>query len=181
MQFLFWGRPNVEKYADKGDIENLCHAAKYKKDPEVREIARAALQTHLDWLITELGSRNLRKIILSREAISLIGEPAVPRLVDVLHKGDTHRRQDVAYALGEVGLPSCIEPLEWALGNADGLLRVLAVKSLAKIDDPRCIELIESALRDSDEGVRYQASKALKSLSKLHERNQRKAARAAAG
>lgn len=168
MRFLLWGRPNVEKFAARGDIENLCHAAKYKGDPEVRAAARAALEKHLDWLIIQLGSRNLRKIILSREAIKLIGEPAVPRLVDVLHKGDTNRRQDVAYALGEVGLPSCVEPLEWALGNADPMLRLLAVKSLAKIDDPRVPALVESALTDSDDGVRYQAGKTVK---KIHKRD----------
>ncbi len=48
------------------------------------------------------------------------------------------------------------------LRDRDSGVRLLAVRSLAKIAGPQADELIESALRDRDEAVRIAAMKALK-------------------
>jgi len=164
MGFLIFGRPNVEKLDAKGDIEGLVRAAKYKKDAGVREAARAALERRLDFFVVNLASKNLRRIVLSREALKLIGEPAVMLLADVLRKGDLGRRCDAAFALGEVGLPSGVPALERALRDPEAPVRLLAVRSLARIDDERAPALIERACRDRDESVRHQAGKARRRL-----------------
>jgi HEAT repeat protein len=166
MGFLGFGRPDVERLAAKGDIEGLVRAAKYKKDAQVRESARLALEDNLEFFVAKLGSRNLRRVVLSREALKLIGEPAVTLLADVLVKGDVGKRSDAAFALGEVGLPSGVPALAGALKDKDPQVRMLAVKSLARIDDERVPELIDSACRDRDESVRYHAGKARKHLKK---------------
>jgi len=164
MGFLGFGRPNVERLAAKGDIEGLVRAAKYKKDPQVREAARVALEAQLEFFVTKLGSRSLRRVVLSREALKLIGEPSVALLGQVLVKGDVGKRSDAAFALGEVGLPSALPSLEAALKDEEPQVRVLAVKSLARLDDERVPALLETACRDRDESVRYHAGKARKAL-----------------
>lgn len=162
MGFLIFGRPNVEKLDAKGDIEGLVRAAGYRRDPAVGAAARAALAERREFFVAELGSRNLRRVVLSREALKRIGEPSVTILTDVLVHGDDGKRRDAAFALGEVGLPSGVAALERALRDRDEIVRLLAVKSLARIDDERVPRLLESALRDRDEAVRSQAAKALK-------------------
>lgn len=166
MAFLGFGRPDVERLAAKGDIEALVRAAKYKKDPQVREAARLALEDQLDFFVVKLASKNLRRVVLSREALKLIGEPAVTLLSDVLVHGDVGKRCDAAFALGEVGLPSGLPALEKALKDKDPRVRVLVVKSLARLDDERVPALIETACRDRDESVRYHAGKARRRVAK---------------
>jgi len=164
MGLLGFGRPNVERLTAKGDIEGLVRAAKYKKDPALAEAARAALEDQLEFFVTKLASKNLRRVVLSREALKLIGEPSVTLLSDVLVKGDVGKRCDAAFALGEVGLPSALPALGAALKDKDPHVRVLAVKSLARLDDERVPELLDKASRDRDESVRYHAGKARKAL-----------------
>jgi HEAT repeat protein len=161
-----FGPPNVARLDAKGNVESLVRAAGYKKDPAVREAARLALEKRLDWLVSTLDSRNIRHVVTCRAALKLVGEPAVTKLVDVLEKGDTGRRRDAAFGLGEVGLPSGVPALKVALRDDDETVRVLAVKALGRIDDERVPALIEKALRDCDDAVRYHASAELKKLRK---------------
>jgi HEAT repeat protein len=166
MTFLGFGRPDVERLDAKGDIEALIRAAKYRKDAGVREAARLALERRLDFFVAKLASKNLRRVVLSREALKLIGEPAVVLLSDVLEKGDVGKRRDAAFALGEVGLPSGLPALERALRDRDPHVRVLAVKSLVRLDDDRVLKALEPALKDRDEAVHYHAVKAVRKLTR---------------
>ena len=156
------GPPNVARLDAQGNIEGLIGACKYKKDPTVREEARLALERRMPLLLDTFQSRKVRHIVLARDAFRLIGEPAVPFLADVVDHGDTGRRQDAVHVLGEVGLPSAIEPLKDSLRDRDSGVRLLAVRSLAKLPDERIDDLLRSALRDRDPDVRVAASKALR-------------------
>lgn len=164
MGFLGFGRPDVARLEARGDIEGLVSAAKYKKDPALAEQARLALEDQLGFLVANLGSRNLRHLVLSREALKMIGQPAVDLLVDVLAKGDAGRRCDAAVALGEIGLPTAVPALKKSLRDGDTMVRVVSVKALAKIDDPSVYGLVEKALRDPDEAVRHHARKSIRKL-----------------
>jgi HEAT repeat protein len=155
------GRPNVARLDARGQIEGLLRASKYKKDPEVREQARQALERRMPLLLDTFQSKNVRHIVLARDAFRQIGEPAVPFLTDVLDHGDTGRRQDAAHILGEVGLPSVVPVLARGLNDRDPGVRLLCVRSLAQLDDERVHDLLESALRDRDEDVRLAAAKVL--------------------
>ena len=112
-------------------------------------------------LLDTFQSRKVRHIVLAREAFRLIGQPAVPFLADVVDHGDTGRRQDAVHILGEIGLPSVLEPLAVGLRDTDSGVRLLAVRSLAKQPGERADELLRKALRDRDSDVRLAASKAL--------------------
>ena len=155
------GPPNVEKLDARGHIEGLIGACKYKKDAAVREQARLALERRMPLLLDTFQSRKVRHIVLAREAFRLIGQPAVPFLADVVDHGDTGRRQDAVHILGEIGLPSVLEPLAVGLRDTDSGVRLLAVRSLAKQPGERANELLRKALRDRDSDVRLAASKAL--------------------
>ena len=56
------GRPNVEWLDARGRIEGLLRATKYRKDPEVAEQARQALERRMPLLLDTLQSRNVRHI-----------------------------------------------------------------------------------------------------------------------
>ena len=156
------GRPNVARLDARGMVEGLLRASKYKKDPEVAEEARQALERRMPILLDTFQSKNTRHIVLARDAFRQIGEPAVPFLADVVDHGDTGRRSDAVHILGEVGLPSALPALTDGLRDRDSGVRLLAVRSVAKIPGERSDELLESALRDRDEDVRVAAMKALK-------------------
>jgi len=155
------GPPNVAKLDARGHIEGLIGACKYKKDAAIREEARLALERRMPLLLDTFQSRNVRHIVLARDAFRLIGEPAVPFLADVVDHGDVGRRQDAVHILGEIGLPSATDPLASALRDPDSGVRLLAVRSLAKLPGERTDELLRKALRDRDSDVRLAASKAL--------------------
>jgi len=155
------GRPNVEWLDARGRIEGLLRATKYRKDPEVAEQARQALERRMPLLLDTLQSRNVRHIVLTRDCFNRIGEPAVTFLADVVTHGDAGRRQDAAHLLGEVGLPSVVPPLRDALRDRDSGVRLIAVRSLAKVAGAEADDALESALRDRDETVRLAAMKAL--------------------
>jgi HEAT repeat protein len=156
------GRPNVERLDARGLVEGLVRASKYKKDAELAEQARLALERRMPILLDTFQSKNTRHMVLARDAFHQIGQPAVPFLADVVDHGDTGRRQDAVHVLGEIGLPTVLPALADGLRDRDSGVRLLAVRSLSKIAGPRSDELIESALRDRDEAVRIAAMKALK-------------------
>ena len=156
------GRPNVERLDARGMIEGLLRASKYKKDPEIAEQARLALERRMPILLDTFQSKNTRHMVLARDAFHQIGEPAVPFLADVVDHGDTGRRQDAVHVLGEVGLPTVLPSLADALRDRDSGVRLIAVRSLSKIAGLQADELIRSSLRDRDEAVRMAAMKALK-------------------
>jgi len=156
------GRPNVARLDAKGQVEGLLRASKYRKDPELAEQAREALERRMPFLLDAMQGRNVRHIVLARDTFRQIGEPAVAFLSDVVDHGDVGRRQDAIHLLGEVGLPSALPALADGLRDRDPGVRLLAVRSLSKIVDPQADELLESALRDRDEDVRVAAVEALR-------------------
>jgi HEAT repeat protein len=142
-------------------VEGLLRASKYKKDPEVAEQARLALERRMPVLLDTFQSKNTRHMVLARDAFKQIGQPAVPFLADVVDHGDVGRRTDAVHILGEIGLPTVLPALTDGLRDRDPGVRLLAVRSLARIPGPRAVELLQTALRDRDEDVRIQAMKSL--------------------
>ncbi len=90
--FGLFGPPDVARLEAAGKIDGLVRAAKYRKDPAVREAARRALTGFLDQLIQRLDTRNIVQLQTAREALCLIGAPARDRLIHILRVGHVHRR-----------------------------------------------------------------------------------------
>lgn len=158
--------PNVARLTALGKVEELTKAAEYKKDPAVAEAARAALAEMLDFLIESLADKNLRKVLVCRNALKVVGRPAVDKLTFILENGHLHRRQDAAFELGFIGArdPAAVDALCRALQHSDPLLRMVAAQALGKIGDARARPPLRRATADDNEQVVKAANKALKQL-----------------
>lgn len=158
--------PDVAKLQAKGDLEGLVRATGYKRDERVRDSARRALCEQLDFLIGRLATRNIRELMVVRDALVACGSPAVEAMVFVHTDGQSvHRRQDTAYVLGMTGDERAVPVLVDALRDTDAALRMVAAEALGKIGDPRAAEPLRlAALRDSNAQVRKAATKAYKKV-----------------
>ena len=154
--------PDVERLVARGNVEGLIRAAKYKKSVKVREEARAALATMVDFLIGELNTKNIRRLGIVREGLMLAGRPAIDRMIWVhTDKQSVHRREDVTYVLGEMRAEEAVPVLIVALRDPDALLRRLAAEALGKIGDKRAAEPLRVALGDDNAVVQKAATRAL--------------------
>ncbi len=162
-----FGPPNVAKLDAAGKIDGLVKAAKYKKDPEIAEAARKALEGYLDTLIQRLQTKNIVQLDTTRDALVLIGPPARDRLIFVLKEGHLHRRQDAAYVLGMMKDPAAVPQLCIAMHNPDPLLRMIVVEALGKIGDPSAEDTLRRAIGDVDGTVAAAARKSLKQIGAL--------------
>jgi hypothetical protein len=95
------------------------------------------------------------------DALSGIGMPAVPALLDALKNQDPSVRSGAASALGNIGDPQVIPALLDALKDQDGSVRSEAVNALGFIRDPQVIPALLEALKDQDGSVRSGAASAL--------------------
>jgi len=159
-----FGPPDVEKAKASGKIEEMLRAAKYKRDPAIAEAGRAALTEHLDLLIKELNTKNIRRLQVAREALIAIGPVARDRLVFILGAGHVHRRQDAAFVLGEMKDEAAVEPLCDSLRHTNALLRALSAQALGKIRSPKASRALRLALMDEDPNVAGEAKKALRKI-----------------
>lgn len=164
MAVFGFGKPNVEKLAALNKLDELNRATRYKKDPAVREAARAALLEKMDTCIKTLQAKHLPHVYAARQSLIIIGPPARDRLIFILREGHVHRRQDAAYVLGEMGDPEAVPALTLAMHNPDDLLRKISVEALAKIGGPEAIEVLKLACEDHDPHVARAAGKALNNL-----------------
>lgn len=159
-----FGPPDVEKLLARGKIEALIKAAKYKRDPAVAEAARESLTTQLDLLFRMLDHKNLRVVAAARDGLKVIGRPAVERLIFILENGHVHRREDAAFALGDIRDPAAVPALIDAVSHKDPLLRMIAAGALGKIGDARAREPLSARLADENAQVVRAARKSLGQL-----------------
>jgi len=69
----------------------------------------------------------------ARDALIMIGEPAVEPLIQAMHDEDDDVREAAAVVLGEIGDARAIEPLTQALEDEDYGVRRAAKEALEKI------------------------------------------------
>lgn len=96
-----------------------------------------------------------------------LGELGDPSAIDPLVEAldDRKRVKDVAAkALGEIGESQAIDPLVQLLEDENWEVRGTAAKSLGKIGDPRAIEPLIKTLEDPNEIVRWNTTQALESI-----------------
>jgi HEAT repeat protein len=162
-----FGPPDVAKLDAAGKIDGLVRAARYKRDPQVAEAARKALEGYLDKLIDRLQTKNIVQLNTTRDALVIVGPPARDRLIFVLKEGHLHRRQDAAYVLGMMKDPAAVPQLCIAMHNPDPLLRMIIVEALGKIGDPAATDTLRRAVGDVDNSVATAARKSLKKVGAL--------------
>jgi HEAT repeat protein len=157
-------RPNVPRMAASNDIAGLVKAARYKKDPSVREAARTVLTEKVDYLIQQLAAKHLPHVFSARDGLVIVGEPARDRLIFIVQNGHVHRRQDAAFVLGVMGDPAAVKPLCVAMHNPDPMLRMIVVEALGKIGDPAATDTLRRAVGDPEVRISKAAQKALRQV-----------------
>ena len=122
------------------------------------------LEPTIPFLIKNLKDRFM-KIWHSAEALSAIGEIAVPELIDALEHKEVRIRKGAAYALGNIKDKRAVEPLIKLLRDRNKYVRRSAVSALGKIRDKKAVKpLKEISLKDRDKIVREYAVKALNKI-----------------
>jgi len=127
------GKPNVEKLAEKGDVEGLIKALEYKKDAVVRFSAAIGLgifgdERAVEPLIKALGDIDNDVRRYATEALGRLGKIAVKPLIKALKHSDMFVRGQAANALGLIGDKTALKSLE-KLMNED---EETGVKVMAK-------------------------------------------------
>jgi len=94
------------------------------------------------------------------EALVLIGQAAVPLLLEALKHDEWLVRLHAVEALGKIKSPESVEPLLFLLFNdRDAAIREDATRSLGEIGDPRAVDFLLTAM--TDVGLRPLAIEAL--------------------
>jgi diguanylate cyclase (GGDEF)-like protein len=160
-------KPNVEELKNKGDIEGLAKALRYKWDKKVRVEAALALGEIRDKravkpLIQILESENKGSLIKAIEVLGRIkDEKAVEALIYALRSKSLEAQIKAAKALGEIRDKRAVEPLIQALRDKNEDLRLQAAKALGEIEEAKSVKPLIELLTDSDAAVRAQVAEAL--------------------
>jgi len=93
-------------------------------------------------------------------ALGMLGEPAVPSLIQLLNHTDRDVRMRAAWALGVIGSPALRPLIELAEGQHPAL-RIEAIRVLGVIGEGRALNQLFHALTDPDARVAQRAAAAL--------------------
>lgn len=160
-------KPDIEKLREKGDLDGLIKALKYKKestkygDYEVRCNAAKALGNFEDeraivaliHALKDVEDVRLQVVI----ALGKTEKTAVPLLIDALKDPDADIRRDAAWNLGNLGDERAIPALTEALKDQDDDVRFHVARNLGKFEEP-AVPFLLDALEDPDEYVRRYAA-----------------------
>jgi len=113
------------------------------------------------YLITQLGRKNIRKVITAERALTEIGDDAVSNLIEAL--ADTNKRiaSISASILGNIGNRDALPSLMVAAQHGYSGLRGSACSALGDFRDTVAVTVLINALGDSIPGVRRAAALAL--------------------
>lgn len=97
-------------------------------------------------------------------ALSRIGEPAIPFLLEAMSNEDEDTLSYVVRALGETKHPKAFEPLLLVFEKHEGLVRQVAATQLGILGDPRAVEPLLRELGSAKMGDREEIACALGTL-----------------
>ncbi len=125
-------------------------------------VSPAILQTLKQILLEALEVPQTEPLAVN--ALVMLGNSAVPDLLDALEDPDNPMRWRIIDLLGQLGDPGAIPVLMATLDDPDSTLRYSAVVALGEIADPGTAGVIRDMLSDEDSDVRYGAATALVTL-----------------
>ncbi|TKB93438.1 MAG: HEAT repeat domain-containing protein [Nitrospira sp.] len=137
---------------------------KLLRDWEVRKYAIAALgkirdERVLDPLMLQLRNDEFKDDAI--DALVVLGEPSVEKLISALRDKDENVRKCAVLALGRIKSGEAIDPLIEMLGDKDWFTRLTAAAALESIGDERGREAIKPLLKDSDMVVKMRVERIL--------------------
>lgn len=137
---------------------------KLLRDWEVRKYAIAALgkirdERVLDPLMLQLRNDEFKDDAI--DALVVLGEPSVERLIGALRDKDENVRKCAVLALGRIQSGEAIDPLIGMLGDKDWFTRLTAAAALESIGDERGREAMKPLLKDPDMVVKMRVERIL--------------------
>ena len=137
---------------------------KLLRDWEVRKYAIAALgkirdERVLDPLMLQLRNDEFKDDAI--DALVVLGEPSVAKLIGALRDKDENVRKCAVLALGRIKSGEAIDPLIGMLGDKDWFTRLTAAAALESIGDERGREAMKPLLKDSDMVVKMRVERIL--------------------
>ena len=137
---------------------------KLLRDWEVRKYAIAALgkirdERVLDPLMLQLRNDEFKDDAI--DALVVLGEPSVEKLIGALRDKDENVRKCAVLALGRIKSGEAIDPLIGMLGDKDWFTRLTAAAALESIGDERGREAMKPLLKDPDMVVKMRVERIL--------------------
>jgi HEAT repeat protein len=137
---------------------------KLLRDWEVRKYAIAALgkirdERVLDPLMLQLRNDEFKDDAI--DALVVLGEPSVEKLISALRDKDENVRKCAVLALGRIKSGEAIDPLIGMLGDKDWFTRLTAAAALESIGDERGREAMKPLLKDPDMVVKMRVERIL--------------------
>ena len=128
-----------------------------KRDKALKNLSKSGEEA-VPYLITQLGRKNIRKVINAERVLTKIGEPAVPYLIEAL--ADTNKKiaSISAGILGSIHDKRAIPPLMVAARHGYTGLRASACGALGRFDDTSAVPILIDALADTIPSVRREAA-----------------------
>ncbi len=102
------------------------------------------------------------------QALSSIGSPAVPQLIEALESKDPNVREAVAYILASIADGRAGSSLIEALHDSEAKVQIAAITALGQIGDPRAIKPLMQIEQDSDRSIRENVTIALDLIKHLN-------------
>jgi HEAT repeat protein len=137
---------------------------KLLRDWEVRKYAIAALgkirdERVLDPLMLQLRNDEFKDDAI--DALVVLGEPSVEKLIGALRDKDENVRKCAVLALGRIKSGEAIDPLIGMLSDKDWFTRLTAAAALESIGDERGREAMKPLLKDPDMVVKMRVERIL--------------------
>ena len=120
-----FGPPNISALQSRKDIPGLIRALGYRSDQG--EVRTAAVR-----------------------ALGIIGEPALPHLVQALRSSESSIRYGAAEALGLTNLEQAVQPLAKGLSDLNASVRRAAALSLGSMSCASALQALSDAANASD-------------------------------
>jgi len=115
----------------------------------------------IEFLISELGSKNRDRRWKASEELARIGDKAVDHLLEALKSSNVDLRVGAAITLGKIGTNKAIQPLMDALKDAEWEVRWASATSLGNLKAREAVDGLIALLRDEFWEVRRAAAIAL--------------------
>lgn len=125
----------------------------------IRALGRIKDERVLEPLVNQLRSDEFG--LDATDALVMLGEPAVDRLVAALKDKDESIRKQAVIALGRIKSTQALDPLIEMLQDKDWFTRLTAAAALEKIGDERGREAIKPLLKDPDLVVKMRVERIL--------------------
>ena len=156
-------------------LNDISSGGRERRWPAAFELSRLMADPELQARDPMLGPALVRAFVASRGddprvrrylalALGRLQSPpadAISRLVEALDEPDSETRISIIWALGELGNPAVIAPLEQAYQSDDAGVRKVVVYALGALPGDEQIDALRTALADPVPDVQWNAALAL--------------------